>query len=241
MKKTLCVLMILSFLTVAACQKKGKSEGETAKLDNSVKKNSYAVGHEFAKNFIASYPEADVESIVHGIRDAATKNAKPLLNAEEIQKTMTEFNQEMMKRETEKQKAMAEKNKSLEENFLAANAKKEGFKSTASGLQYKVITEGKGARPKATDAVKVHYRGTLMDGREFDSSYKRGEAAIFPLDRVIPGWREGVQLMTVGSKYILVMPSKIAYGERGAGEVIPPNSPLVFEVELLSIEANPQK
>ena len=136
---------------------------------------------------------------------------------------------------------MAEKNKSLEENFLAANAKKEGFKSTASGLQYKVITEGKGARPKATDAVKVHYRGTLMDGREFDSSYKRGEAAIFPLNRVIPGWSEGVQLMTVGSKYILVMPSKIAYGERGAGEVIPPNSPLVFEVELLSIEANPQK
>ena len=241
MKKTLCVLMILSFLTVAACQKKGKAGGETAKLDNAVKKNSYAVGHEFAKNFIASYPEADVESIVQGIRDAATKNAKPLLNAEEIQKTMTEFNQEMMKRETEKQKAMAEKNKSLEENFLAANAKKEGFKSTASGLQYKVITEGKGARPKATDAVKVHYRGTLMDGREFDSSYKRGEAAIFPLNRVIPGWSEGVQLMTVGSKYILVMPSKIAYGERGAGEVIPPNSPLVFEVELLSIEANPQK
>jgi FKBP-type peptidyl-prolyl cis-trans isomerase len=119
--------------------------------------------------------------------------------------------------------------------FMQENAKKDGVKSTPSGLQYKVITEGTGKSPKATDTVLVHYRGTLIDGTEFDSSYKHNEPIEFPLNGVIPGWTEGVQLMKEGSKYQFVIPSKLAYGQRGAPPVIPPDSTLIFEVELLKV------
>jgi FKBP-type peptidyl-prolyl cis-trans isomerase len=121
------------------------------------------------------------------------------------------------------------------QTFLARNAQEPGVMTTASGLQYKVITEGSGAQPTATDTVTVHYRGTLIDGTEFDSSYSRGEPISFPLNGVIPGWTEGLQLMTVGSKYILYIPSELGYGAQGAGAAIPPNSTLIFEVELLGI------
>jgi FKBP-type peptidyl-prolyl cis-trans isomerase len=120
--------------------------------------------------------------------------------------------------------------------FLDENGKKEGVTTTASGLQYKVIKAGTGAHPKATDTVKVHYKGTFLDGKTFDSSYDRGEPISFPLNRVIAGWTEGVQLMPVGATYEFYIPSNLAYGERGAGGVIPPNSTLIFVVELLGIE-----
>lgn len=122
------------------------------------------------------------------------------------------------------------------EQFLAENAKKEGVITTPSGLQYKVLTQGTGAKPKATDSVNVHYRGTFIDGREFDSSYKRNSPISFPLNGVIAGWTEGVQLMSVGSKYEFYIPYRLAYGERGAGGAIPPYAALIFEVELLAIE-----
>jgi FKBP-type peptidyl-prolyl cis-trans isomerase len=132
---------------------------------------------------------------------------------------------------------MADPNSEKGEAFLAENAKKEGVKTTASGLQYKVLKEGSGMSPQKTDTVAVHYRGTLLDGTEFDSSIKRGQPAEFPLNRVIPGWTEGVQLMKVGAKYQFTIPSKLAYGERGTpGGPIPPNSTLIFEVELLAIK-----
>ena len=132
---------------------------------------------------------------------------------------------------------MADPNTEKGEAYLAANAKKEGVKVTASGLQYKVLKEGAGKSPQATDTVEVHYKGTLLDGTEFDSSYKRGETATFPLNRVIPGWTEGVQLMKVGSKFQFTIPSKLAYGERGTpGGPIPGNATLIFEVELVSIK-----
>ncbi len=122
------------------------------------------------------------------------------------------------------------------QEFLKENAKKEGVKTTASGLQYKVVKEGDGKSPKATDTVKVHYRGTLIDGTEFDSSYKRNEPIEFPLNGVIKGWTEGLQLMKEGSKYILYIPSNLGYGARGAGGVIPPDATLIFEVELLKVK-----
>ena len=121
------------------------------------------------------------------------------------------------------------------EKFLAENGKREGVKTTASGLQYEVLTEGAGKSPKATDTVLVHYRGTTIDGKEFDSSYKRGEPIEFPLNQVIPGWTEGVQLMKEGAKYKFVIPSKLAYGTRGAGSAIGPDETLIFEVELLKV------
>ncbi|MCA1950988.1 MAG: FKBP-type peptidyl-prolyl cis-trans isomerase, partial [Treponema sp.] len=127
-------------------------------------------------------------------------------------------------------------NKAKETKFLEDNGKKPGVKTTASGLQYEVISEGTGAKPQASDTVKVHYTGTLIDGTKFDSSVDRGEPAVFPLDQVIPGWTEAIQLMSVGSKYKFFIPSSLAYGESGAGNVIPPNSALIFEVELIGIE-----
>ena len=132
---------------------------------------------------------------------------------------------------------MAETELEKGEAFLKENAKKEGVKATASGLQYKVLKEGSGKNPKATDTVQVHYRGTLLDGKEFDSSYKRGEPAEFPLNRVIPGWTEGVQLMKEGAKYQFTIPSKLAYGAGGTPDgTIPGNATLIFEVELLKVK-----
>jgi FKBP-type peptidyl-prolyl cis-trans isomerase FklB len=131
--------------------------------------------------------------------------------------------------------AVAEKNKKEGEDFLAVNKKKEGVIALPSGLQYRVLKEGKGKSPKATDNVTVHYRGTLIDGTEFDSSYKRGQPATFPLNRVIRGWTEALQLMKEGAKWELVIPSNLAYGERGAGAIIGSNALLIFEVELLAV------
>jgi len=142
----------------------------------------------------------------------------------------------MTARNAERAKVLAEKNKKDGDAFLAENRKKEGVKTTVSGLQYKVLAEGKGGSPKATDKVSVNYRGTLIDGTEFDSSYKRGEPAAFGLNQVIKGWTEGIQLMKAGGKYTFTIPSELAYGERGTpGGPIGPNAVLIFEVELLSI------
>jgi FKBP-type peptidyl-prolyl cis-trans isomerase len=138
-----------------------------------------------------------------------------------------------------KEKIMATNNQTEGDEFLAQNKTKEGVRTTASGLQYKSLKEGDGPQPKATDTVTVNYRGTLIDGTEFDSSYKRGEPATFPLNGVIKGWTEGVQLMRKGSKYQFFIPPALAYGERGIGHDIGPNSTLIFEVELLAIKGNP--
>ena len=143
---------------------------------------------------------------------------------------------EMIATHAEAMKSLEEKNKKDEETFLADNEKKEGVKTLPSGLQYKVIQAGTGKKPNLTDTVMVHYRGTLVDGIEFDSSYRRGQPATFPVSGVIPGWTEALQLMEVGSKWQLFVPSKLAYGERGAGRSIEPNATLIFEIELISIQ-----
>ena len=168
-----------------------------------------------------------------GIKDIYAGKLK--LSDEEIRTTLTELNKEMQGKENERMKTLSEKNKKDGEALLAENKKKEGIKTLPSGLQYKVIQEGTGKVPKATDTVTTNYRGTLIDGTEFDSSYKRGQPATFPVNGVIPGWTEALQLMKTGSKWQLFIPSNLAYGERGPG-TIGPNAVLVFEIELLAVK-----
>jgi FKBP-type peptidyl-prolyl cis-trans isomerase FkpA len=174
----------------------------------------------------------DMEVVRQGFNDAL--NGEPALSMEEMQTIIRNSDQEVRAKQEAMAKQDAEANVAAGATYLAQNAEKEGVTVTESGLQYEVMVEGTGAKPAATDIVKVHYKGTLIDGTEFDSSYSRGEPAEFPLNRVIPGWTEGVQLMSEGSKFKFVIPSELAYGERATGSITP-NSTLIFEVELLEI------
>jgi len=173
------------------------------------------------------------ELLIQGFRDALAGNSK--LDEAKIKEVLTQLDKSVNEKKAEAAKLAAEASKAEGIKFLADNAKVEGVTTTESGLQYQVITTGEGVKPAETDVVKVHYKGTLIDGTEFDSSYKRNEPATFPLNKVIKGWTEGVQLMNVGSKFKFTIPSALAYGERDLGK-IPANSTLVFEVELLEIE-----
>jgi FKBP-type peptidyl-prolyl cis-trans isomerase FklB len=179
--------------------------------------------------------EINPEALANGLKDALS-GAKPLLSDAEVSQTLMSLQQDL----AAKAGQLAEKNKKEGEAFLASNRTKAGVKSLPSGLQYQVLKEGKGRKPKPTDSVKANYKGTLIDGTEFDSSEKHGEPAVFPLDGVIKGWTEALQLMPVGSKWRLFIPSSLAYGDGGAGELIGPNATLIFEVELLGIEDQPK-
>ncbi len=198
-------------------------------------KASYSIGYDIGTTFKKQNMELNPDLLFAGLKDALS--GKEAMSKEDRDKTLQDFQKEMMEKQAAATKAAGEKNLADGEKFLTENKKKEGVKTTASGLQYKVVKEGSGAPPKATDTVVVNYKGTLIDGTEFDSSYKRKEPATFPVNRVIPGWTEALQLMKPGAKYELYIPSKIAYGERGAGKDIGPNAALIFEVELLSIKA----
>ena len=173
------------------------------------------------------------------MKDAAA-GSKTRLTDEEAKAVLTEVQNEVRKEQQEKTQEAAAKNKTEGDAFLAGNKKKDGIVTLPSGLQYKIMTEGKGPKPAATDTVVCNYRGTLINGTEFDSSYKRGEPATFPVGGVIKGWTEALQLMPVGSKWQLFIPSDLAYGERGAGADIGPNATLIFEVELISIKSKDQ-
>jgi FKBP-type peptidyl-prolyl cis-trans isomerase FklB len=197
-------------------------------------KASYIIGYNLGRQLKSNDIKANTDLILKGLQDG-TSGATAMMSEEEMQTTMQTLQQQIQSQQEAKQKALGEKNKTEGEAFLAKNKAREGVKTTASGLQYEVLKEGTGPAPKATDTVTVNYKGTLMDGSTFDSSYDRGEPATFVLNQVIPGWTEGVQLMKVGSKYKFYIPAALGYGERGAGNVIGPNAPLIFEVELLSI------
>jgi FKBP-type peptidyl-prolyl cis-trans isomerase len=203
-------------------------------LDTDEKKLGYIIGMDIGKSLREQGTEVDLDSLITAIR--ATYNGEELaMTTEEAGQVRKEY---IEKRQAEQQAeaAAAGQNNLVEgQKFLAENASKEGVQTTASGLQYKVETMGDGPKPAATDTVKVHYRGTLLDGTEFDSSYARNEPISFALNRVIAGWTEGVQLMPVGSKFTFYIAPDLAYGEGGGGP-IPPNSTLVFDVELLAIE-----
>lgn len=208
---------------------------EQAALKTKKDKLSYGIGADLARNLKAQSIDVDPDIVAKGIKDVLS-GGKTLLNEEEIRQTIAELRQELIAKQALEAKKIGEKNKKEGEQFLEANKKKEGVKTLPSGLQYKVITEGTGKSPKATDTVTVNYRGTLIDGTEFDSSYKRGQPATFPVNGVISGWTEALQLMKEGAKWQLFIPSALAYGERGAGGIIGPNATLIFEVELISVK-----
>jgi FKBP-type peptidyl-prolyl cis-trans isomerase FklB len=195
-------------------------------------KASYSIGLNIGTNFKKQNVELNPDALLAGVKDALS-GKKPALNDQEVREVMNTWSKELQ----EKQKTMADKNAADGKKFLEDNKKKEGIKTTASGLQYKVLKEGNGPQPKATDTVTVDYKGTLIDGSEFDSSYKRGQPTTFPLNGVIKGWTEGLQLMKTGGKYQFFIPSELAYGARAMGPDIAPNSTLVFEVELKNVQS----
>ena len=199
-------------------------------------KVSYAIGMNVGATLHRQGVDIDPKVVQQGLQDALA-GGKMLLSEEEERAVLTELQADMRKKQQEKMQQAAEANKKEGDAFLTANKGKDGVVTLPSGLQYKIITSGTGPKPSASDSVVCNYRGTLIDGKEFDSSYKRGQPATFPVSGVIKGWTEALQLMPVGSKWQLFVPSDLAYGERGQGGDIGPNATLVFEVELISIEA----
>lgn len=224
MKKINATILTIA-IAAAGCQVGAKD----VPLNTDQQKASYAIGQQIGRQMKSQGVKVDVDALAMSISDALA-GKKSRLTEEEMQKAMQSMQEAVMKEQAEEGK----KNREKGEAFLKENMKKQGVKTTKSGLQYEVIKEGKGASPKASDKVKVHYRGTLLDGTEFDSSYARNAPAEFPLNAVIPGWTEGLQLMKPGALYKLYVPGDLAYGERGRPS-IPSNSVLIFEVELLEI------
>ncbi len=198
-------------------------------------KQSYAIGINLGMQLSQQKDEINIDNVVLGLKDVFA-GQQPKLTMEEMQQVMMTFQKTMQEKQQAKIKEIADSNAKEGKDFLAANKKKDGVKTLASGLQYKVLQSGKGDSPKATDTVVTHYRGSLIDGRVFDSSYQRGEPATFPVNGVIKGWTEALQKMKVGDKWQLFIPSDLAYGENGAGQLIGPNAVLIFEIELLEIK-----
>ena len=227
-------LRLLTILGIALLASPANSE-ENLVLKSQKDKISYIIGMDIGRNLQKGSIDFDPDILAKGIKDALS-GGKPLLAEQEIRETTAVFQKELMAKQEEVAKKLGEKNKKEGEAFLAENKKKEGIKTLPSGLQYKVIKEGTGKKPKITDTVTTHYRGTLIDGIEFDSSYRRGKPASFPVNGVIPGWTEALQLMGEGAKWQLFVPPNLAYGERGAGRDIGPNATLIFEIELISIQ-----
>ncbi len=212
------------------------AENENAKpFENYKDKVSYIIGTNIAKSLENFKEEIELDLLIDGIKDQFNKKTLRVAE-EEAESVMREFSAKMNKRQREKNKLLAKGAIEVGNKFLEENGKKKGVVTTESGLQYLILEQGDGPNPERTDKVKVHYRGTTIDGAEFDSSYKRGKPASFPVNGVIKGWTEALLLMNVGSKYKLFIPSELAYGQRGAGPSIGPNAVLIFEVELLGIE-----
>jgi len=207
---------------------------QKTELTTEAQKLSYALGLDLGAYFKNLGEDLDLSVIAKGI-DASYNGKETLMTKEEAAKVQQQFAARQQEKQVQKVVEMTAANKAAAAKFLKENKGKDGVKTTASGLQYKVIKKGTGKKPAATDTVKVHYKGKLLDGTEFDSSYKRNQPAEFRIDQVIPGWTEAMQLMDVGSVFELFIPPELAYGDRGAPPVIEPGSMLIFEVELLDV------
>ena len=230
-----CLLAILLVAGQALAEEKKQTE-----LKTDSEKLSYALGLDLGAYFKSLKEDINLDILHRGVVDSYKGNTA-LLSTEEAAAIQQKYAQKQQEERLKQTVEMISKNKKAAEEFLKANGKKEGVITTASGLQYKVLTKADGPKPKAEDTVKVHYKGTLLNGTEFDSSVSRGEPAVFPLNQVIPGWTEAVQLMSVGSKFQVFLPPELAYGDRGAPPVIEPGSMLIFEVELLAINPPAEK
>ena len=234
-------LVAVALLAVAGCSENTKKEVKAPVLETEIQKQAYGLGVSIGSYMQRNLDEhdklgltLDKELIVRGFVDSI--NDKAVIEQEEIQALLTNLEQTMKAKQQEMSLNEAKESSALGQKFLEENAKKEGVIVTESGIQYSVLTESEGEKPMATDTVRVHYKGTFLNGDTFDSSYDRGEPAVFPLNRVIRGWTEGVQLMSVGSKFKFTIPSDLAYGPNGNPPRIPGNSVLQFEIELLDIQ-----
>jgi FKBP-type peptidyl-prolyl cis-trans isomerase FklB len=223
----------------AKAQAPASGSQSSSGLTTPKEKLSYAIGMNIGKNLHRDGVDIDSSLLSQGLKDGLA-GGQTQMTDQEAQAAVAELQNSLRKKQEEKTQAAGETNKKDGEAFLAANKTKPGVVTLPSGLQYKILTAGTGPKPTATDSVVCNYRGTLIDGTEFDSSYKRGQPATFPVNGVIKGWTEALQLMPVGSKWQLFVPPDLAYGTRGAGNEIGPNSTLIFEVELQSIKAKGQ-
>lgn len=226
-------IFVVIFLTTITLNAQTNKE-QKMKLVSEQDSISYSIGQSIGKNLSDPNFDLNYEAVIEGIKDAMV-NHTSIMSEEEMNKVMTAFNNKIMSKRNAVVNEMKEKNSALSKAFLEANKQKEGVKVLPDGLQYKVINSGTGASPSATDKVKVHYKGTLITGEEFDSSYRRGEPTEFGVNQVIKGWTEILQLMKVGDKWEVYIPSELAYGENGAGQMIGPNAALIFEIELLDV------
>jgi len=239
-------VIALSLVAVFGCQQEAKKEEVKApELKTEIQKQAYGLGASIGMYMEKNLAEQaklgvslDNDLIVKGFVDSIA--GKSLIKKEEVQTLLASLDKNMKAKQQEAATKKAESSLAEGKKFLEENAKKDGVKVTESGIQYEVLTAAEGDKPKATDTVKVHYKGTFLNGDTFDSSYDRGQPAVFPLNRVIKGWTEGVQLMSVGAKYKFTIPASLAYGERGNPPRIPGNSTLQFEIELLEIQ-QPEK
>jgi len=231
-------LTLFAFSTESFAQKKNKKDKDAISFTSKTDTISYLIGSDIGKSFSKNSIEVTPKIFLQGLLDALSGNDSMYFSQTASDSLMKAFQQDLMKKQEEKNKLIADENKKAGSAFLAENAKKEGVTTLPSGLQYKVVKEGTGDNPKPTDKVTVHYKGTLIDGKVFDSSIDRGQPASFQLNRVIKGWTEGLQLMKPGGKAILYIPSELGYGDRTT-PTIPGGSTLIFEVELISIAPPP--
>jgi FKBP-type peptidyl-prolyl cis-trans isomerase FkpA len=230
----LIAFISLTLFWFACTPPPAEEEPLKTELTTQEEKLSYVIGMDVGNNLKSRQMDLDLKIVFQAIEDSF-EGSQPLLTPEEATLIKQEYSKRIREERAAKMTAQGEENKREGETFLTENANKEGVVTTESGLQYMVITQGDGPKPKATEQVRVNYRGTLINGTEFDSSYKRGQPATFFLNRVVKGWTEGLQLMPMGSKYRFFISPELGYGERGAGPHIGPNATLIFEVELLEI------